>query len=63
MSHKTSISDSRLSHTYGWGELSQSKLTGMPRYIFANIVDHATEENQKNGEKPKKFTKMTVFQE
>ncbi len=52
MSHKTSISDSRLSHTYGWGELSQSKLTGMPRYNLANIVEHATEENKKNGQKP-----------
>ena len=54
MSHKTSISDSRLCHTYGWGELSQSKLTGMPRYNLANIVDHETDENHKRGEILKK---------
>ena len=45
----------RLSHTYGWGELSQSKLTGMPRYNLANIVEQATDENQKTDEILKKI--------
>jgi len=39
------------------GGVSQSKITGMPRYNLANIVEHATDKNKKNGEKPKKFTK------
>ena len=32
------------------GGVSQSKLTGMPRYILANIVDHVTDEDHKTSE-------------
>ncbi len=61
MSHKRSISDSSLSHTYGEGGVSQSKLTGMRRYILANIVDHATEENHKTRENLKNPPKSQFF--
>ena len=37
------------------GGVSQSKLTGMPGYILANIVDHVTAENHKIGEIEKKI--------
>ena len=36
------------------GGVSQSKLTGMPRYNLANIVEHETDENHKTGEILKK---------
>ena len=45
------------------GGVSQSKLTGTPRYVLANIVDHVTDENHKTSEIKKNQLKRPFFWE